>query len=85
MGDLCRAVRGATLWVDGVAHPSTTGWHWDGKSSIHPGEQARHGFRMSDFAGAPLLGVHEVAVEMFGQRTRTRSVLLEGEPWQRPT
>jgi hypothetical protein len=79
--DLCAAVRGATLWVDGLGHPSTTGMHWDGRGDIHAGGWSRQGFRMSDFAGAPLLGAHELAVEMFGQRTVTRSVLLEGDPW----
>jgi hypothetical protein len=83
--DLCAAVRGAIAWVDGVEHPSTTGMHWDGRSDIQAGGWSRRGFRMSDFAGAPLLGAHEIAVEMFGRRTLTQSVLLHGEPWQPQT
>lgn len=82
--DLCAAVRGAILWVDGAAHPSMTGWHWDGRGDVQAGGWSHREFRMSDFRDAPLLGAHEIAVEMFGQRTLTQSVLLEGEPWQPP-
>jgi hypothetical protein len=83
--DLWAAVRGAIAWVDGVQHPSTTGMHWDGRSDIQADGWSRQGFRMSDFAGAPLLGAHEIAVEMYGRRTLTQSVLFRGEPWRPQT
>jgi len=79
--DLVKAVRSATLWVDDVAYPSITGWHWDGNGEVQPGRWSRWGFRMSDFEGAPLLGEHEVSIEMFGRRTATLAVHLVGEQW----
>jgi hypothetical protein len=80
--DLPRAIRDATLWVDGVAHRSRAGGHWDGRGHVQPGGSSQQRFRMSDFEGAPTLGIHDVALEMFGLRTITRSLHLVGEVWR---
>jgi hypothetical protein len=82
--NLVQAVREATLWVDGSAHPSQTGWHWDGRNSVQPRGWTRWGFRIADFAGALPLGRCELCVEAFGLRTRAQTVELTGEPWLPP-
>jgi hypothetical protein len=79
--DLPAVVRSAILWVDGVAYPSVTGVHWDGRAYVHANGWSHQDFRLADFEGAPALGAHALAIEMAGRRSVTRSVLLEGEPW----
>jgi hypothetical protein len=82
--NLVEAIRTATLWVEGVGHRSLRGWHWDGPGTVQPGGWTRQGFKMGDFDGAPLLGDHDVCLELFGRCTSTRRVQLLGEPWQPP-
>lgn len=38
---LGRRSRGRWWWVDGIAHPSTTGWRWDGRGDVHAGGWSR--------------------------------------------
>jgi hypothetical protein len=79
--NIATGVREARCWVDGVAFPSAAGGIWNGRYLIQPGRAAVCRFRLADFPGIPTTGIHEVALEMLGERSDPVRVRWHGATW----